>query len=121
MLRKIERPDWYSHMDKWNNKIPLSIGQLDDWFTMYVEPLNKLIDGSVEIKCCDGDWITANSCSVETWNSDDWIKRAYLINITEIEKESAESLLRECVAEFKSYDEYHNLWNKISALLESSE
>ena len=98
MIKKIEKPNWISEYA--NFSIPgISLTTFHDWFEYYIEPLNKLLDGVVEVYAEQGGYSSANWTQLKSPHFRDTHK-ALLINIEPIKKikqETAEDVLRDLI------------------------
>lgn len=97
-MEKIEKPDWFEIIRSKFNNVSSLRDELDKWFQEKVEPINKLLEGAVEVygwgepDCCYG-WSYKNITAKNTSMS----HKAYLIGIEPIKKETAKDILKELI------------------------
>ena len=92
---KIERPDWLVLMrpDRTDPDSYFKKSEFDEWFDKHVEPINKMLEEGVEVYNDEtlSDTIWAYDMRPEFVK--DQTRKALLINIQPIVKETAEDVL----------------------------
>jgi hypothetical protein len=114
---KIEKPDWKSICD--SILLTHEVSSLNSWFQENVEPVNKMLEGAVEV-------FTQSDPAEHThwrgYKSKGDTHKALLINIQEIKPktkgERAIELLRD-MFECENIEPYH--WEQCEAILEETE
>lgn len=121
---KIERPAWYDmapfKKKPWNDYVE----SLNHWFTTHVEPINKMLSEGVEVISADSkssNWWT--KCSNIESEEVAWVRKALLINITPIKRESALDLIKDILesdarGELMNWEDLHDKLAKARAVLE---
>ena len=96
-LVKIERPDWLvlMRLDRTDPDSYFKKSEFDEWFDKHVEPINKMLEEGVEVYNDEtlSDTIWAYDMRPEFVK--DQTRKALLINIQPIVKETAEDVLRD--------------------------
>jgi len=105
---KIKRPDW----DEFNVDKSYSLNQLNDWFDEYIEPVNKMLGGGIEVYVGDSGIWTHDHDGVKT-------TKALLIDIKLIKRETAEDVLRELIYKGTPRTQHQKeIWERAKAVLE---
>lgn len=83
----------------------ITYDEFKEWFDEHVEPVNKLLSEGVEV------YYDIDEQDGYFWHERKYLeseKKALLINITEIKKETAEDVLNDLVSAFKGFPDLKN-------------
>ena len=99
MIKKIERPDWEEviNVDTALQYIaPRLKRNLERWFNKHIEPINRALDGAVEVYANHGETSLGYTWTTKKWAGGDTHK-AFLINIEPLKQETCADVLKEWV------------------------